>query len=61
VTPPYGLCLLICCSIAKMRIADVMRDFLLFLLPCLIVLASIIALPELYLWPVRLFGPALLE
>jgi tripartite ATP-independent transporter DctM subunit len=61
VTPPYGLCLLICCSIAKLRIADVMRDFLLFLLPCLIVLASIIALPELYLWPVRLFGPALLE
>jgi len=61
VTPPYGLCLLICCSIAKVRIGVVMRDFLMFLLPCLAVLLSIIAFPALYLWPVKLFGPALLD
>lgn len=61
VTPPYGLCLLICCSIAKVRIGDVMRDFLMFLLPCLVVLLTIIAFPAVYLWPVRMFGPALLD
>lgn len=61
VTPPYGLCLLICCSIAKVRIGDVMRDFLLFLLPCVVVLLTIILFPDLYLWPVRMFGPTLLE
>ena len=57
VTPPYGLCLLICCSIARVRISEVMGDFLLFLLPCLIVLLSIVALPGLYLWPVNWLGP----
>ena len=57
VTPPYGLCLLICCSIARLRISDVMGDFLLFLLPCLLVLISIIAWPGIYLWPVRMLGP----
>jgi len=61
VTPPYGLCLLICCSIAKVRIGEVMRDFLMFLLPCLVVLLTIIAFPGVYLWPVKMFGPALLD
>ena len=50
-----------CCSIAKVRIGDVMRDFLLFLLPCVVVLLTIILFPDLYLWPVKMFGPTLLD
>jgi TRAP-type C4-dicarboxylate transport system permease large subunit len=61
VTPPYGLCLLIGCSIARIRIGEALRDLLMFLLPCLLVLASIVAWPGLYLWPVRLLGPGGLE
>jgi TRAP-type C4-dicarboxylate transport system permease large subunit len=43
VTPPYGLCLLICCSIAKLRLIDVLKDVCIMLLPMLGVL-SLLAL-----------------
>jgi len=61
VTPPYGLCLLISLQIARLRLVDVLRDLAIFLLPCIAVLLSIIALPQLYMWPVRLFGPELVR
>ena len=38
VTPPYGLCLLICCSIANLRLVDVLKDVCIMLLPMLGVL-----------------------
>ena len=39
VTPPYGLCLMIACSVAGMRIGDALKDTCIMLLPMLAVLA----------------------
>lgn len=56
VTPPYGLCLMIACSVAGMRMMDVLKDTFIMLLPMLGVLLLII------LWPaVVLFLPSLVS
>ncbi|MEP3280137.1 MAG: TRAP transporter large permease [Stappiaceae bacterium] len=57
VTPPYGLCLLISCSIGKIRVIDALRDTTIILFPMLIVLLGIVLLPELVLWLPRLLMP----
>lgn len=49
VTPPYGLCLLIAASIGRIRLIDALRDVAIILLPMLIVLMIVIALPDLIL------------
>lgn len=56
VTPPYGLCLLIACSIAGIRMKEALRDTLIMLLPMLAVLALLILWP-----PVALFIPSLIS
>ena len=61
VTPPYGLCLLISCSIAKVRLLDVMKDVMIILIPMLLVLVLIIVAPELFLAPTRWFAPDLIK
>lgn len=33
VTPPYGLCLMIACSIAKIRMMDALKDTMIMLMP----------------------------
>lgn len=56
VTPPYGLCLMISCSIGNMRLVDCIKDVCIMLLPMLGVLALVI------LWPdVALILPRWLE
>ena len=56
VTPPYGLCLMISCAVAGMRIRDAIKDTLIMLVPMLVVLALVI------LWPaVSLFLPGLIS
>ena len=50
VTPPYGLCLLISCSLGKIRVVDALRDVVILLVPMLIVLILIILLPEVILF-----------
>jgi tripartite ATP-independent transporter DctM subunit len=56
VTPPYGLCLLISCSIAGIRMRDALKDTCIMLLPMLGVLVLVI------LWPqVSLFLPSLIS
>ncbi|MEM7319386.1 MAG: TRAP transporter large permease [Pseudomonadota bacterium] len=57
VTPPYGLCLLISCSIGKIRVIDALRDTMIILFPMLIVLILIALLPDLILWLPRLLMP----
>lgn len=57
VTPPYGLCLLISCSLGNIRVVDTLRDLAVMLVPMLIVLLLIVLLPELILWLPRLFMP----
>jgi len=49
VTPPYGLCLLIAASIGKVRLIDTLRDVAIILMPMMIVLMIVIALPDLIL------------
>jgi tripartite ATP-independent transporter DctM subunit len=56
VTPPYGLCLMISCSIAGIRMRDALKDTMIMLIPMLLVLALVI------LWPsVSLFLPGLIS
>lgn len=56
VTPPYGLCLLISCSIAGMRMRDALRDTFIMLIPMFMVLLLVI------FWPaVTLFIPGLIS
>ncbi len=61
VTPPYGLCLLIACAVAKMRVVDALRDVCIMLVPMLAVLALLIVWPELTLFLPRLIEPDFLR
>lgn len=60
VTPPYGLCLMIACAIAKVRMLDVLKDTLIMLLPMFSVLALVIMWPNLELFIPRMFPPGTL-
>jgi tripartite ATP-independent transporter DctM subunit len=57
VTPPYGLCLMVACAVAKIRIVDALKDTMIMLLPMLAVLAIIILWPSVPLFLPRLFPP----
>jgi tripartite ATP-independent transporter DctM subunit len=61
VTPPYGLCLMIACSIAGMRMIDALKDTMIMLLPMLGVLALVIAWPDVALFLPRLISPEFLK
>jgi tripartite ATP-independent transporter DctM subunit len=57
VTPPYGLCLLIACAIAKIRVAEALRDVMIILIPMLLVLLFVILFPDVILFLPRLVMP----
>lgn len=61
VTPPYGLCLMISCSIAGIRVADALRDVCIMLIPMLLVLVLIIVLPQVVLLLPSLISPDFLR
>jgi tripartite ATP-independent transporter DctM subunit len=61
VTPPYGLCLMIACSIAKVRLRFALKDTMIMLAPMLLVLAAIIVWPGIPLILPHLFAPELLK
>ncbi len=61
VTPPYGLCLMISCAIAKVRLMYVMKDVMIMLMPMLGVLAATIVFPEIILFLPRLISPEFLK
>jgi len=61
VTPPYGLCLMIACHVAGIRIGDALKDTLIMLLPMLAVLALVIVWPDVSLILPRLISPEFLE
>ena len=60
VTPPYGLCLMIACSIAGIPMRAALKDTFIMLLPMLAVLALVIVWPEFSLFLPRLFPPGTL-
>lgn len=57
VTPPYGLCLLISCSIGEVELKNALKDVAIILLPMLGVLLVIILFPDLILWLPRMLMP----
>ena len=61
VTPPYGLCLMISCAIAKVRMIYVLKDVMIMLLPMLGVLALTIVFPEIILFLPKLISPEFLK
>ena len=61
VTPPYGLCLMIACSIAGMRIRDAIKDTMIMLIPMLVVLALVIIWPKVSLFLPNLISPEFLR
>ena len=60
VTPPYGLCLMISCAVAKIRLVDALKDVMIMLIPMFVVLALIIIFPQVPLFLPRLFPPGTL-
>ena len=61
VTPPYGLCLMIACSIAGIRMRDAIKDTGLMLIPMLLVLALVIVWPKVSLFLPNLISPEFLR
>jgi len=61
VTPPYGLCLMIACSIAGMRMYDVLKDTFIMLLPMIGVLILVIVWPQVSLFLPSLVSPEFLR
>ena len=57
VTPPYGLCLLITCSIGEIKVVKALRDVSIILVPMILVLALVILLPDLILALPRFLMP----
>jgi len=55
-TPPYGICLFVACTIAKRTVAQVSRFVWIPLIPMLAVLIACTYLPDTILWLPRLFG-----
>lgn len=61
VTPPYGLCLMISCSIAGVRLGDVLKDTFIMLIPMFGVLMLVILWPQASLFIPSLVSPELLK
>ncbi len=61
VTPPYGLCLMISCSIAGVRLGDVLKDVMIMLMPMLGVLVLVIVWPQVSLFLPGLISPDFLR
>ena len=61
VTPPYGLCLMISCAVAKVRLRYALKDTMIMLVPMLLVLAGLIVWPDIALILPKLVNPELLK
>jgi tripartite ATP-independent transporter DctM subunit len=61
VTPPYGLCLMIACSIGGLRMVEVLKDVALMLLPMFGVLVLVIVWPDVSLVLPKLLSPEMLR
>jgi tripartite ATP-independent transporter DctM subunit len=61
VTPPYGLCLMISCAVAKVPLKYALKDTVIMLVPMLVVLGALIVWPEIALILPRLISPEFLK
>lgn len=61
VTPPYGMCLMVSCAIAKVPLRYAIKDTMIMLVPMLVVLAAMIVWPEIPLLLPQLIRPDFLN
>jgi tripartite ATP-independent transporter DctM subunit len=61
VTPPYGLCLMIACSVAGIRVTEALKDVAIMLMPMLGVLILVIVWPDVVLVLPKLISPEFLK
>ncbi|MGA1319068.1 MAG: TRAP transporter large permease, partial [Rubrivivax sp.] len=61
VTPPYGLCLMISCSIGGVRLGYVLKDVAIMLIPMFMVLMLVIVWPQVSLFLPGLISPEFLR
>jgi tripartite ATP-independent transporter DctM subunit len=61
VTPPYGLCLMIACTVGGIKIKEAVRDTLILFIPMVAVLVFVILVPEALLWLPRTLMPTLIK
>jgi len=61
VTPPYGMCLMIACAVARVRLRYALKDTMIMLVPMLFVLVALILWPEVVLWLPKLISPELVK
>jgi tripartite ATP-independent transporter DctM subunit len=61
ITPPYGMCLMISCAVAKVPISFAIKDTMIMLIPMLVVLMAIIVFPDIVLFLPRFFSPELIK
>jgi tripartite ATP-independent transporter DctM subunit len=61
VTPPYGLCLMIACSVAGIRMIDALKDTFIMLIPMMGVLVLVIVWPEFVLFLPKIVSPEFLK
>jgi tripartite ATP-independent transporter DctM subunit len=61
ITPPYGMCLMISCAVAKVPLRFALKDTMIMLVPMLVVLCLVIVFPEICLFLPRMFSPDMLK
>ncbi|MBK8739786.1 MAG: TRAP transporter large permease [Betaproteobacteria bacterium] len=61
VTPPYGMCLMVACAVAKVRLRFALKDTMIMLIPMLVVLVGLIFWPGVALFLPTLVAPELVK
>ena len=61
VTPPYGMCLMVACAVAKVRLRFALKDTMIMLIPMLVVLVALILWPSVALFLPTLVAPELVK
>jgi TRAP-type C4-dicarboxylate transport system permease large subunit len=61
VTPPYGMCLMIACAVAKVPLRFAIKDTMIMVVPMLVVLFAVIVFPEIALFLPRFFSPEMIN
>jgi TRAP-type mannitol/chloroaromatic compound transport system permease large subunit len=65
VTPPYGLCLMIACTVGGIKIMEAIRDTAILFVPMLLVLVLVLLFvvlaPDAMLWLLRMLMPTLVK
>lgn len=61
ITPPYGMCLMISCAVAKVPLSFAIKDTMIMLVPMLLVLVAVILFPQIALFLPSMFAPDMLK